>query len=217
MSRIPHRFIVLLTLLCVWAEPVKAEEPVSPPTLTPIRHLVILYDENISFDHYFGAYPKALNPPGSPHFLAKPHTPKVNGFDALPSNPSPRPFRLDRSQAFTADQSHAYTDEQAAFHHGHMDHFIESTGNGLVHTPGVLGSPATVMGYFDGNTVTALWNYAQHYALSDATFTDTFGPSTPGALEVVAGQTHGAIPVLLNASLRYPPVFYCRMVEVGSP
>ncbi|EQD37773.1 Phosphoesterase domain protein, partial [mine drainage metagenome] len=48
-----------MTLLCVWAEPVKAEEPVSPPTLTPIRHLVILYDENISFDHYFGAYPKA--------------------------------------------------------------------------------------------------------------------------------------------------------------
>jgi phospholipase C len=48
------------------------------------------------------------------------------------------------------------------------------------------------MDYYDGNTVTALWNYAQHFAMSDNSFSDTFGPSTPGALNLVAGQTHGA-------------------------
>ena len=37
-----------------------------------------------------------------------------------------------------------------------------------------------VMGYFDGNTVTALWNYAQQYAMSDNSYGTTFGPSTPG-------------------------------------
>ena len=47
------------------------------------------------------------------------------------------------------------------------------------------------MGYFDGNTVTALWHYAQHFAMSDNAYTDTYGPSTPGALEVVSGQTNG--------------------------
>ena len=47
------------------------------------------------------------------------------------------------------------------------------------------------MGYFDGNTVTALWHYAQNFAMSDNAYTDTYGPSTPGALEVVAGQTNG--------------------------
>ena len=47
------------------------------------------------------------------------------------------------------------------------------------------------MGYYDGNTVTALWNYAQHFAMSDNAYTDTYGPSTPGALEVVSGQTNG--------------------------
>ena len=31
-------------------------------TKTPIKHLVIIFDENISFDHYFGTYPNALNP-----------------------------------------------------------------------------------------------------------------------------------------------------------
>jgi phospholipase C len=47
------------------------------------------------------------------------------------------------------------------------------------------------MGYYDGNTVTALWNYAQAFAMSDSSFSTTFGPSTPGALNLVSGQTHG--------------------------
>jgi len=45
--------------------------------------------------------------------------------------------------------------------------------------------------YFDGNTVTALWNYAQPFARSDNSFNTTFGPSTPGALNLISGQTHG--------------------------
>ena len=51
------------------------------------------------------------------------------------------------------------------------------------------------MGYFDGNTVTAFWHYAQHFAMSDNAFADTYGPSTPGALNVVSGQTNGMIIV----------------------
>ncbi len=56
----------------------------SPPdpqvrTTTPIRHVVIIFDENISFDHYFGTYPHAANPPGEPQFHAAPGTPTVNG------------------------------------------------------------------------------------------------------------------------------------------
>ena len=55
------------------------------------------------------------------------------------------------------------------------------------------------MGYYDGNTVTALWNYAQHYAMSDHSFGTTFGPSTPGALNLISGQTNGAVIDQLNA------------------
>ncbi len=36
------------------------------PTATPIKHLVIIFNENVSFDHYFATYPKATNPPGEP-------------------------------------------------------------------------------------------------------------------------------------------------------
>ena len=54
------------------------------------------------------------------------------------------------------------------------------------------------MGYYDGNTVTALWNYAQHYAMSDNSFNTVFGPSTPAAFNLIAGNTHGAIPLNQN-------------------
>ena len=45
------------------------------------------------------------------------------------------------------------------------------------------------MGYYDGNTVTGMWNYAQHYAMNDNSYNTNFGPSTPGALNLISGQT----------------------------
>jgi phospholipase C len=53
-----------------------------------------------------------------------------------------------------------------------------------------------VMGYFDGNTVTGLWNYAQSFAMSDNSYGTTFGPSTPGLLNLVSGQTNGVTATL---------------------
>ncbi len=50
------------------------------------------------------------------------------------------------------------------------------------------------MGYFDGNTVTALWNYPQHYAMSDSFYSSILDPSLPGHLNLISGQTHGASP-----------------------
>ncbi|MDE2515388.1 MAG: alkaline phosphatase family protein, partial [Rhodospirillales bacterium] len=126
---------------------------------------------------------------------ANPNTSAANGAGAS------APFRLDRTQAATADQNHAYSAEQLAYDHGKADLFPKYTGKG---TPGGVGAFATkgqVMGYFDGNTVTALWNYAQHFAMSDNAYSDTYGPSTPGALEVVSGQTNG---VKLVATTKKP-------------
>ncbi len=45
-----------------------------PATATPIKHLVVIFQENVSFDHYFGTYPDATNPDGQP-FYASPRTP----------------------------------------------------------------------------------------------------------------------------------------------
>jgi len=169
----------------------------TPATATPIQHLVVIFDENISFDHYFGTYPVATNPKGEPQFHAAPNTPAVNGLTNAFANFNPNlntangtgasnPFRLDRSQAVTADQNHNYLNEQEAFDAGLMDLFPKYTSSG--------GNE--VMGYFDGNTVTALWNYAQFFAMSDNSYDTTFGPSTPGLINLVSGQTNGVIATL---------------------
>ena len=99
-------------------------------TTTPITHVVVIFDENNSFDHYFGTYPNATNPPGEPAFNAAPGTPTVNGLTpALLNNNlnSVKPFRLDPSMALTCDNDNHYADEQKAYDAGLLDKFPEST------------------------------------------------------------------------------------------
>jgi phospholipase C len=174
-------------------------------TATPIKHLVVLFQENVSFDHYFGTYPNASNPAGEPSFHARPGTPTVNGYTPalLHNNPNlnpanltgaTNPFRLDRSEAVTRDQSHGYSTEQQAFDGGVMDLFPFFVGRAGPPPAGggVTSTTGLNLGYFDGNTVTTLWYLAQFFAMSDNSYSTGFGPSTPGALNLVSGQTNGA-------------------------
>ncbi|HVE08008.1 MAG TPA: alkaline phosphatase family protein [Paraburkholderia sp.] len=190
------------------------------PTATPIKHLVVIFGENRSFDNYFATYPQASNPAGEPMFTAAANTPTVNNLsnnNLIATNPNQTnasnlaitpaipstelvPFRFDRAQANTADQSHSYSPEQKATDNGLMDAFPAFTGSGTSGGAGAFGTKAQVLGFFDGNTVTAMWNYAQHFAMSQNAYTDTYGPSTPGAIAVVSGQNNGAVPVVGNAS-----------------
>src|SRR3984885_3054608 len=168
-------------------------------TATPIKHVVVIFQENVSFDHYFATYPHATNPEGESQFHAKEGTPSVNG---LPNtlrnqnpNGSPTPFRLDPSQNYTCDMNHDYTPEQQAFDSGLMDKFPEFTTTPCPASTfsDVSGLGAgVVMGYYDGNTVAGLWNYAQNFAMNDNSFDTNFGPSTPGAINVISGMTGGA-------------------------
>jgi phospholipase C len=196
------------------APAIAAGSPVSsvtlaPPTSTPIKHLVVIFDENISFDHYFGTYPFAANTDGSP-FRAKRSTPKVNGLYSkitpsgpigplLTANPNLyNPQRLTHSQAVTCDQDHGYTPEQQAVNGGRMDKFVqftESAPSCNASAPAEFFRPGLVMDYFDGNTVTGLWNYAQNYAMSDNNYDTVFGPSTPGALNLVSGNSGASYAV----------------------
>jgi hypothetical protein len=86
-------------------------------TTTPIKPLIVIFDENNSFDQYLWVYPVATNPPGEPAFFARPDTPTVNGLTTtlIAGNPNPEaPFRLDRSHAATCDNDNHYRDEQLA-------------------------------------------------------------------------------------------------------
>jgi phospholipase C len=181
-----------------------------------IKHVVIIFQENASFDHYFGTYPDAKNTDGT-RFVARSSTPSVNGLtdgnskfpervnvglhDFNPNNPvgaptgmnpngGANPFRMTHEQSITCSNNHDYKDEQLASDGGLMDRFPQQNSqNGA----GCATDGSTVMGYFDGNTVTAMWNWAQRFAMSDNSWGTTYGPSTPGALNLIAGQTAGAV------------------------
>jgi len=188
-------------------------------TATAVKHVVVIFGENISFDHYFGTYPNAANLTGELAFHGATSTPKANslstpldpaaafvavtGVDLIGANPNStaagngagaaNPFRLSALYAATNDMGHNYLPEQQASHGGAMDLFPQYTGTAGP-PPGAGGPAATkglVMAYYDGNTVTALWNYAQNYALNDNSWSTTFGPSTPGAINLISGQTNG--------------------------
>jgi len=195
-SRPPHfsfqRFALALTLGAVLSSGLAVASADDDTVTTPITHLVVIFQENVSFDHYFATYPHAANPAGEPAFTASSATPSINGLSGalMQHNPNAAsPFRLDRAQALTCDMNHGYTAEQQAANAGLMDRFVEHTGATRYGC-----DPKQVMGYYDGNTVTALWRYAQRFAMSDNSYGTTFGPSTPGALNLVAGQTHGVTP-----------------------
>lgn len=203
--------------------------PPAPPTPTTasaaIKHVVVIFGENISFDHYFGTYPNAANTGGTPFTAASGTPTNINNYVSNPSlltaNPnlnsantvaasnsvSANPFRLGPNQAATADQDHNYGPEQTAFDGGKMDLFPFSVGtaNGTTLTnqtaaPAIANTTALTMGYYDGNTVTAMWNYAQHYSMNDHSFGTTFGASTQGAINLVSGQTNGATVTLPGAA-----------------
>jgi phospholipase C len=179
-----------------------------PGTATPIKHLVVIFEENESFDHYFGTYPYATNTDGTP-FHAKPGTATVNGLytKITPSGPvgplvtqnpnAYNPERLTPAEALTCDQNHDYTPEQEAFNGGKMDKFVQYTQSPSTCNAGtnLFFQPGLVMDYYDGNTVTGLWNYAQNYALSDNDYDTTFGPSSPGAINLISGDDAGGYAV----------------------
>jgi phospholipase C len=139
---------------------------------SPIKHVVVIFQENVSFDHYFGTYPKAANVAGetlqgsatrAAAFTAAPNTPRdINTLATAgllsPSNPNTvQPFRLTPGQAVTCDQDHGYTAEQRAYNGGLMDEFVQNTTRDTCAAP-QYGASGLVMGYYDGNTVTGLWN-----------------------------------------------------------
>ena len=171
-------------------------------TATPVKHLVVIFQENISFDHYFGTYPIAANTSGV-IFKAEGkvkvnnlvNTPGAGGVgNLLTNNPnSANPRRYDPANindVLTCDQNHNYDSEQKAFDGGAMDKFVQTVGTGSGKSPtGQTCNPADVMNYYDGNTVTALWNYAKAFAMSDNSFDTNFGPSSPGAINLVSGNT----------------------------
>jgi phospholipase C len=174
-------------------------------THSPIKHTIILYQENISFDHYFGTYGHGSN--GIPAGSTLVHT---NGAQTWgPYSPTQL---SGLTQARTCDVDHSYTDMIKMVDHGAMDQFLQLGNDKTVTNPSSSSSatcPAFETYPAPGTAATALanayytgtagdpnaplqnyWSLASQYTLADNFFQGVYGPSTPGAQWLVAATNN---------------------------
>ncbi|MCL9782420.1 alkaline phosphatase family protein [Vibrio sp. S4M6] len=175
-----------------------AKTVTTPQPRTPIKHLVVLILQDQSFDRYFGIYPKALNLAGENAFHAAKDTPQVDGFtkQILQHNPNlSNPYRM-APQEPTCDSGHGVYAEKRSYNHGRNNMFIwkDYDISSGINDDGCF--PNSVMGYYDGNSVTALWNYAQHYAMADHLFASNYTTEAGGMVDLIAGTNKGVLPKL---------------------
>src|SRR6202030_148581 len=149
LSKASYRLTLVLAAFCLLSlivSTLRAQPDGDASTSTPIKHLVVIFQENVSFDHYFGTYPHAANTSGQPFSGAGDatvnglaNTPGVGGVGSLLTNNPNRdaaghqvnPRRLDPANindVLTCDQSHNYNTEQKAFDGGQMDKFVTTLG-----------------------------------------------------------------------------------------
>ncbi len=193
MKRIVAAFLCSLTLLATTA-PLHAQAPatkaVDESALVAlvrqrIKHVFVIYQENRSFDSYFGTFPGAEN-------LTSPLA-QMNGFkqyDPL-GNQWVTPFRITASD--TADANHSRPALITKADNGRMDLFVSTEEFGLL-ARGYSREDAQrvgllTMAFEDCDTVPYLWMYAHNFALFDHFFQGMYGPSTPGNIDLIAAQT----------------------------
>lgn len=166
---------------------------VNQGTHSPIKHTIILYQENISFDHYFGTYGHGVN--GIPAGVKLSHTSAAGTFGPYSPN-----LLSGATQAFTCDVDHGYTDMIRMGDHGTMDMYLQFGNNKTVPNPSSStncpsfeknpAGPALALGYYDGSTLQNYWSLANNYVLADNFFQGVYGPSTPGAEWLVAATNN---------------------------
>ncbi|MHB8147471.1 MAG: alkaline phosphatase family protein, partial [Vulcanimicrobiaceae bacterium] len=165
-------------LACVLIAGATVPAPASPLGIHKIRHVVIIMQENRSFDSYFGTYPGADGLPRDKH---------GNFTVCVPISPAggcQKPYH-DRSDDNAGGQ-HLAPLMREDIDGGKMDGFVEaarSMERGCLydyHDPKCQASaPPDVMGYHDGGDIPNYWAYAKHFVLQDHMFEPVASWSLP--------------------------------------
>jgi phospholipase C len=159
----------------------------APGGISKIRHIVVIMQENRSFDSFFGTYPGADGIPAkNGQFTVCVPDPRTKGCDKPYHDPS----------LVNGGASHNLTDAIADIDGGRMDGFVRSAEDGSTRgcgdtnppTPVCLPSnPPDVMGYHDAREIPNYWTYAKDYVLQDHMFEPVDSWSLPAHLYLVSG------------------------------
>jgi phospholipase C len=178
-------FVACLALLTAAAPPAPAQPSFIANLRARVKHVFVIYQENRSFDSYFGTYPGAENlasPPAADHGFRQ--------YDPL-GNQWVTPFRI--TDPDLADADHSRNSLITKSDDGRMDLFVSTEEFGAL-ARGYSRTDAQrigllTMAHEDCDTVPFLWKYAQTFTLFDHYFDGMYGPSTPGNIDLIAAQT----------------------------
>jgi len=149
-----------------------------------VKHVFVIYQENHTFDNYFGSYPGAENLTTA---LARSH-----GFRQY--DPAGKqwvtPFRI--TDPDTDGPSQARPVILAKMDGGKMDRFVavqeQKSAEDYPNPADRQAVGLLTMSFYDCDTIPYLWKYAHTFALFDHFFQGMSGPSTPGNIEIIAAQ-----------------------------
>jgi len=151
--------------------------------LPKIRYIVIIFQENHTFDNYFGAYPGADGTATQSYCL--PEAPGSANCISPYHDPSLTPV----------DMNHSWRSAHEDYDSGKMDGFVYSEGN------------KETMGYYDRQDLGRYWKAADTYVLCDRYFTSVMSESAPNHLYLAAGTAGGLLDDNVPKILNFPPVF----------
>lgn len=158
----------------------------NPATLPPnglIQHIIIIMQENRSFDHYFGTYPGARGIP-----MSASGVPTVCAPDPL-TKACMRPYHS--SIFVNYGGPHTNVDSAVDIDKGKMDGFVTTAESGKQNcgnpnAPQCAGASLDVMSYHTGRELPNYWTYAKHFVLQDNLFEPVGSYSLPSHLFMVS-------------------------------
>jgi phospholipase C len=149
--------------------------------------VVVIMQENRSFDSYFGTYPGADGIPAkNGQFTVCVPDPRTHGCDRPYHDPS----------LVNGGAGHNRSDASADIDHGAMDGFVKSAEQGTSRGCSATNPPAPeclttstpdVMGYHDAREIPNYWTYAENFTLDDHMFEPVASWSLPAHLYLVSG------------------------------
>ena len=177
--------------------------------LTDIEHVVILIQENRSFDHYFGSYRGVRGFADQSPAFQQPDTSSPTGLLL--------PFHLDTlttNAACTHDITHAWVPQHQSWNNGAMDGFVNSR------LPINANDAVLTMGYYTRADLPFYYAVADAFTICDNYFCSVMGPTDPNRLYTMAasidpeGKNGG--PLLQTLGVNRPS-FYGHLTYTTMP
>jgi phospholipase C len=200
-TRLPTYALAVSLLLIMLSSSAWAATPnPEAEAKTPIKHLLVLMQENHSFDNYFGTYPGAN---GIPADVCMPVDPfKKDSTECV------RPFHIGDNEVELADPDHSDATHKIQFNDGRMDGFIYALNRR--NQDGRLA-----MGYYDDRDLPYYWNLADEYVLFDQFFSSAAGGSFVNHLFWVAADADENADRLNGKSIDQFTTIFDRLEERG--